>query len=289
MAGTIKNLGGGVVVFENAIDVPQGEIIELLDSLSEKSLSENYEYVKNENGEIIHAKNKSGFIYELESISKTPIRIQNLNHDFFWECEKNIYSCLLQYIELFPSVLQCLWWRTEGHALKYPTGSVLGLHCDNDVNYRYWQFPPVENATRAVITALVYINDSCDEAGCDENSFSGGEMIIPHAGVTIKPKSGNIVFMPSNYLGAHEILEVTSGCRYTYLTLFSQGSGQDDKGITPMDPDVYIEQIDRPIGGQWWMKEIISDYDEYLMKKYGDEGKIPIEVMPFKSRQDDHK
>lgn len=289
MAGTIKNLGGGVVVFENAIDVPQGEIIELLDSLSEKSLSENYEYVKNENGEIIHAKNKSGFIYELESISKTPIRIQNLNHDFFWECEKNIYSCLLQYIELFPSVLQCLWWRTEGHALKYPTGSVLGLHCDNDVNYRYWQFPPVENATRAVITALVYINDSCDEAGCDENSFSGGEMIIPHAGVTIKPKSGNIVFMPSNYLGAHEILEVTSGCRYTYLTLFSQGSGQDDKGITPIDPDVYMEQIDRPIGGQWWMKEIISDYDEYLMKKYGDEGKIPIEAMPFKSRKDDHK
>ena len=289
MSGTIKNLGGGVVIFENAIDVPQREIIELLDSLSEKSLSENYEYVKNQNGEIIHAKNKSGFIYELESISKTPVRIQNLNHDFFWKCEKTIYSCLLQYIELFPSVLQCLWWRTEGHALKYPTGSHLGLHCDNDVNYRYWQFPPVENATRAVLTALIYINNSCDEGGCDENSFSGGEMVIPHAGVTIKPKSGDIVFMPSNYMGAHEILEVTSGCRYTYLTLFSQGSGQDDKGITPMDPDLYIEKTDRPIGGQWWMKNIISDYDEYLMKKYGDEGKIPTKAMPFKSRKDDHK
>lgn len=289
MSSMIKNLGGGVVVFENAIDVPQREIIELLDSLSEKSLSENYEYVKNQNGEIIHAKNKSGFIYELESISKTPVRIQNLNHDFFWKCEKTIYSCLLQYIELFPSVLQCLWWRTEGHALKYPTGSHLGLHCDNDVNYRYWQFPPVENATRAVLTALIYINNSCNEGGCDENSFSGGEMVIPHAGVTIKPKSGDIVFMPSNYMGAHEILEVTSGCRYTYLTLFSQGSGQDDKGITPMDPDLYIEKTDRPIGGQWWMKNIISDYDEYLMKKYGDEGKIPIKAMPFKSRKDDHK
>ena len=289
MLGKIANLGGGVVVFENAIDVPQREIIELLDSLSEKSLSENYEYVKNQNGEIIHAKNKSGFIYELESISKTPVRIQNLNHDFFWKCEKTIYSCLLQYIELFPSVLQCLWWRTEGHALKYPTGSHLGLHCDNDVNYRYWQFPPVENATRAVLTALIYINNSCDEGGCGENSFSGGEMVIPHAGVTIKPKSGDIVFMPSNYMGAHEILEVTSGCRYTYLTLFSQGSGQDDKGITPMDPDLYIEKTDRPIGGQWWMKNIISDYDEYLMKKYGDEGKIPTKAMPFKSRKDDHK
>jgi len=286
MAVDIKNLGGGVVVFENAINVPQEEIIRLLDELSEKSLSEQYEYVKNDSGKIIYAKNRSGFIYELESISKTPIRIQNLNHDFFWECEKTIYSCLLQYIELFPWVLQCLWWRTEGHALKYPTGSKLGLHCDNDVNYRYGQFPPVENATRAVLTVLVYINDSCDGPECDDNSFSGGEMVVPHAGATVKPKSGNIVFMPSNYLGAHEILEVTSGCRYTYLALFSQGSGQDDRGISPMDPDAYT---DRPIGGQWWMKNIISDYDDYLMNKYGDEGKIPTEVMPFKSRKNDHK
>jgi hypothetical protein len=280
------NLGGGVVVFENAIDVPQKEIINLIDELSEKSLSEQYEYVKNESGEIIHAINKSGFIFELESISKTPIRIQNLDHPFFWECEDVIYSCLLQYIELFPWVLQCLWWRTEGHALKYPTGSTLGLHCDNDVNYRYGKFPPVENATRAVITVLVYINDSCDEGDCSDTSFSGGEMVVPHAGVTVKPKSGNIVFMPSNYLGAHEILEVTSGCRYTYLTLFSQGSEQIDRGISPMDPDLYT---DRPVGGQWWMKNIISDYDDYLMKKYGDEGKIPNEVMPFKSRKNDHK
>jgi hypothetical protein len=37
------------------------------------------------------------------------------------------------------------------------------------------------------------------------------------------------------------------------------------------------------------MKNVISDYDEYLMKKYGDEGKIPNEVMPFKSRKNDHK
>jgi hypothetical protein len=286
MAFEVKNLGGGVVVFERAINVPQSEIISLIDELSEKSLSQQYEYVKNDSGEIIHAINQSGFIFELDSISKTPIRIQNLNHAFFWECEEAIYECLLEYIELFPSILQCLWWRTEGHALKYPTGSKLGLHCDNDVNYRYGQIPPVENVTRAVITALVYINDSCDKEECDDNSFSGGEMVVPHAGITVKAKSGNIVFMPSNYLGAHEILEVTSGCRYTYLTFFSQGSEQSDKGISPMDPDAYS---DRPVGGQWWMKNIISDYDQYLMKKYGDEGKIPNEVMPFKSRKNDHK
>lgn len=286
MNSRLKDLGGGVVVFEDVIDVPVGEIVQIIDRLAVESIKEQYEYVLGEDGEPIHAVNRSGFIFELESIAKTPIRIQNLNHPFFWKCEEAVYKCLLQYIELFPGILQCLWWRTEGHALKYPTGAKLGLHCDNDVNYRYGQFPPVENATRAVITALVYLNDNCEDGDCGEMSFSGGEMVIPHVGVTIKPKAGSIVFMPSNYLGAHEILEVTSGCRYTYLCLFSQGSAQEDRGITPMDPELYT---DRPVGGQWWMKNIVGDYDKYLMDKYGDEGKIPNEVMPFKSRKNDHK
>ena len=125
MSGIMKNLGGGVVIFENVINVPQKEIISLLDELSEKSLREQYEYKYDTNGNLLHAVNKSGFIYEIESIAKNPIRVQELNHKFFNECEEAIYKCLLEYIEIFPAVLQCLWWKSEGHALKYPTGSSL--------------------------------------------------------------------------------------------------------------------------------------------------------------------
>lgn len=298
MPGTIKNLGGGVVVFGNAINVPQKKIISIIDNLSNRSLSEQYEYVKDEDGKITHAVNRSGFIYELESIEKTPIRIQNLTDSFFWECEKAIYQCLLEYIELFPAVLQCLWWKSEGHVLKYPTGSSLGFHCDNDVNYRYGKMPPFEHATRNVISALVYINDNCNPSDnvlnqvflqpspCSEYSFSGGEMKIPYSGITIKPKSGDIVLMPANYLGAHEIMQVTSGSRYSYLSWFAQGSPNTEKGISPEYP---VTHEGRAVGGQWWMTSIIDDYNNYLMEKYGDEGKIPNGAMPFKSRKDDHK
>lgn len=280
------NLGGGVVIFENAISVPVAEIAKIIDALSDEAVKQQYEYVYDSDGKPIHAVNKSGFIYELDAIAKTPIRVQNLNHKFFNECENLIYKCLLEYIEIFPAVLQCLWWKSEGHALKYPTGSKLGFHCDNDVNYRYGQLPPFEHATRNVISALVYINDNCDESDCNEYSFTGGEMVLPYFDITIKPKSGTILFMPANYLGAHEIMEITSGSRYSYLSWFAQGSPQQDKGVSPQEPDA---SATRAIGGQWWMPTIVEDYDKYLMDKYGDEGKIPLGATPFKSRKDDHK
>ncbi len=280
------NLGGGVVLFENAISVPQKEIIETIDSIADKSLKEQYEYVTDENGRITHAVNKSGFIYELEQISKTPIRVQNLTHAFFKECEKVIYNCLLRYVEIFPASLQCLWWKSEGHVLKYPTGSKLGFHCDNDVNYKYGQLPPFEHATRNVISALVYINNNCDDGNCDEFSFTGGEMEIPYFGITVRPRSGTVLFMPANYLGAHEIMEVTSGSRYSYLSWFAQGSPNAEKGISPQEP---ADLENRQVGGQWWLPNIVEDYSDYLMAKYGDEGKIPNGAAPFKSRKDDHK
>jgi hypothetical protein len=37
------------------------------------------------------------------------------------------------------------------------------------------------------------------------------------------------------------------------------------------------------------MKTIVEDYEQYLMDKYGDEGKIPSGKTPFKSRKDDHQ
>jgi hypothetical protein len=154
------------------------------------------------------------------------------------------------------------------------------------VNYRYGQLPPFEHATRNVISALVYINNNCDDSDCDQFSFTGGEMIIPYFDITIKPKSGTVIFMPANYLGAHEIMEITSGSRYSYLSWFAQGSPQQEKGVSPQYPN---GSDDRPIGGQWWMPTLIADYEKHLMDKYGDEGRIPPGATPFKSRKNDHK
>ena len=155
----VERLGGGVVVFRNAIGIPQDSIIPHLEHLKEDARSQMFTIVKDESGNSLHAINQGGFIYDLEKTSKAPVRIMNLDHPFFAECEKALYSALLQYIEMFPAILQSLWWKSEGHILAYDKGGALGFHSDNDVNYRYGAVPPTEHATRNVLSALIYFND----------------------------------------------------------------------------------------------------------------------------------
>lgn len=279
-----EHLGGGTVVFRNAIDVPQDIIIPHLEQLKEDARSQMFTIVKDKNGNPLHAVNQGGFIYDLEKTSRAPVRMMNLDHPFFVECEKALYSALLQYIEMFPAILQSLWWRSEGHILAYDKGGALGFHSDNDVNYRYGATPPTEHATRNVLSALIYFNDCVDE-GEEETpySFSGGHMTVPYFDVDIKPRTGDICMMPANYIGAHEILEVTRGTRYSYLGWFAQGSEDPERGINPQH-----EKNSSTIGGQYWMKTIIEDYENYIVEKYPDNNTRPQHLLAVSSRQKDH-
>lgn len=278
------HLGGGTVIFKNAIDVPQDIVIPYLESLKEQARSEMFDYVYDDSGEPIHVINQGGFIYELDDIMKSPVRIQNgLTIPFFEECEEAIYKALLMYVEMFPAILHCLWWRSVGHILAYDKGAKLGFHSDNDVNYRYGAEPQMQHATRNVLSALIYLNDCMDE-GEEEKpySFSGGHMSIPYFDIDIKPEKGMICLMPANYLGAHEIFEVTRGTRYSYLGWFAQGSADPDRGVRPFNT-----KEEMAMGNQLWLKTIIEDYGSYIDSKY-ENGNMPEQLKLFSSRKMDH-
>ena len=277
-----EHLGGGTVLFKNVLDVPKTELIEHLSEIKENWRKENFKIVYDKDGNPLHAINKGDFIYDIESMNSAPVRIQSLTHPFFRECDDAVYQCLLEYIELFPAVLQCLWWRSTGHVLCYDEGASLGLHCDNDVNYRYGAIPKTEHATRNVVSALVYINDSTDDESVDY-SFSGGHMSIPYFGLDITPTSGDILLMPAGYLGAHEIHKVTRGTRYSYLSWFAQGSEDKEKGVSPIVPDEYYKNA-----GQWWLTSIIEDYDKHISAKYEHPTGTNEKLFAFRTREKDH-
>lgn len=283
----INNLGGGVVLFNNAINVPQDEIIPVIDKLSHEWQKKNFTIVYGDDGKPKHAINEGGFIYTIELMNASPIRIQMLEHSFFNVCENAIYKCLLEYIELFPSLLQCIWWKSSGHVLKYNEGAALGLHCDNDVNYRYGNFPSTEHATRNVVSCLIYFNDCTDDMDNKDvkYGFSGGQMTIPYFNISIAPKKGAILFMPANYLGAHEIHRVTGGSRYSYLSWFAQGSEHPEKGINPR----HEENKDGIIDGQFWVKTIIDDYQNHIKTKYADAPEMSGKLFHIESRAYDHE
>ena len=150
-----EHIGGGTVIFKDAITVPQREAFEYLDKMKDEAFNNSYTIVNDEDGNPLHAINRGGFIYDLEDMDRAPIRIGSLDIPFFQECEKAIYGALLRYIEMFPAVLQCLWWKSPGHVLRYAKSGGLGFHADNDVNYRYGREPKEQHATRNVLSALV--------------------------------------------------------------------------------------------------------------------------------------
>lgn len=279
----IENLGGGTVRFVGALEVPQDDVLAYLVREKLRWKKENFSIIKDDNGNPIHAVNKGGFIYDLEDIDRSPVRIQKLEHEFFRVCDETIYKCLLEYVEIFPAILQSLWWRSTGHVLCYEEGAALGFHSDNDVNYRYGAEPREQHATRNVISALAYLNDSTDDESVPY-SFSGGHMEIPYFDIDITPRAGDIVLMPANYLGAHLIKPVTRGSRYSYLSWFAQGSADEHRGIAPRVSETYYHN-----DGQWWLNTILDDYENHLINKFGDIKKVPEKLIAFKERKDDHK
>jgi hypothetical protein len=278
-----QHLGMGVVLFKNAINVDEDKIIPFIASLKEKAIKDDYKIIYDENENPLYAINRSGHRYSLESIYNSSSHIMDfLNKDsdpflidFFAQCEKTFYNNLLKYIELFPMLLPSLWWRTQGHILAYSPGSAMGLHSDNDVNYQPGFEPDWQVATRSVVGSIIYLNSSVESKDeINKYEYLNGEIFFPYADVMYKPKSGDLLMFPSNYLGSHAINPCNEGSRYAYIGYFSQGSPHPDRGIN-------ITHGDIPPGlqGQVWMPDIVKDYVEYIKSKYDEDSKAANELL----------
>lgn len=262
-----QHLGMGIVHFPKSIDVNQDLIIPYLSDLRKIALQKDYTIIHDESGSPIYAINRSGHRYNLEDINRACNHImdfsdsEKLYKDFFLSCEDIMYQNLLRYIEIFPMILPCLWWRTKGHVVAYGSGSNFGLHCDNDINYQPGAIPDQQLATRNVVGCLIYFNDSMEN---NTHSYTGGEIYFPYADVKYTPKSGDMIMFPSNYLGTHEVLNVSSGERYAYVGYFAQGSSDPEKGINIKDDTGQADS------GQVWMPELFNDYIDFIENKYKD-------------------
>ena len=266
-----EDLGGGVLLFRDSIKINKSILVPYLMKLRENVVSEDFTVIHDENGTPLHAINRSGHRYEVERINHVN-RINKLIESdvagtykkFFQDCEKSIYNSLLEYIEKYPMILPSLWWKEQGHVVSYSPGSAMGFHSDNDVNYQPGAIPDLQLATRHVVGCILYLNDSIEGDEFDENSydFVGGELNFAYLGICHKPKAGDLLIFPSNYLATHEVLEIKSGFRFAYISYFSHGSEDLNRGISP------AQKLDSLMSGQVWIPEIFDDYKKYLKNKY---------------------
>jgi hypothetical protein len=260
----------GIVLFKNVLPMDDHDyILDFARSIRLQALKDDFTFINDNLGNPMYAINRSGHRYSLEDVDIASNHIMNFMHeglgqeyfDFFQACEDTMYACMLRYVEIYPMMLTCLWWRTQGHIVAYGKGGRFGKHCDNDVNYQPGAEPDQQLAIRNVLGGLIYFNDSVDKTK-NKNDYVGGEIVFPYANFTYSPKAGDVLMFPSNYLGTHKVLECKEGERYAYVGYFAHGSSDPSRGVNIRKPSDIMDS------GQVWMPNIVEDYLAAIEKRH---------------------
>ena len=99
--------------------------------------------------------------------------------------------------------------------IKYGPGQHFQEHHDHGFSY---------NCT---VSLVAYVNDD----------YEGGELYFRLQNLKIKPKAGDLYIFPSNYMYPHQAMPVTSGTKYSIVTML-------DYNKKFHTPEMYVEDKD---------------------------------------------
>lgn len=235
---TARNMGGGVVLFENAIQFDSEAVVALCEQQITAERKDMYtQGIDPETGKEAFV-NKSGYLYNRDGVNRMPRRGSMLHSNgcdeiknFFAVVELIKDDYLLQYMTMFPLAYKNIWWKVKGHLVSYSAdkgGDFLGQHSDTSADYAYgYPHPSSQLATKNTVSCVVYLNEN----------FQGGHHYFNYLDINIIPTTGSIIMFPSNFIAAHEITPVTSGTRYSYLGWYSHGSPNEALNESIIDPN----------------------------------------------------
>lgn len=242
----IKHLGSGIVLFKEAILINQDLLKDIILGIEKNALPQGYSKSDNIDEEV----SEGGYKFnELEKALAPKRYVDYLykempeNHKAFCqEMEESFYSCMIEYARIFPTVLEAVKWRTRGYVIKYEDGQNIGPHSDNGLPYASDDavLPISEYAINNTLTAGLFLN----------KDYTGGELYFRIWDIKIDADPGDIVIYPSSFLGCHEVLPVTAGIRYAYLSWFGHGLNQS---LPESSEDLSINAMTK------WMRKLKED------------------------------
>ena len=231
----------GVVICEEVIDIDQNLFFEYMDWIRK---NEESTFTYHEENGIKYATNKTGFKFNLTDIAKAPQRFLDTKGnqsgieapqryiDFIDSLEDAIYDSLVEYCCYFPDAARTSWWRPNGHIVGYENGQGIGQHCDDQVPYEWGKTTGNQVSMHNRASLNLYLNDCVDsEQELNGHNYVGGELHFPNISTTWKPKTGSVAIYPSSYIGRHEVLPVSAGQRYAYLSIACYGTSFDREEV----------------------------------------------------------
>jgi len=252
-----KDMGAGLCIIEDAFDIDQEFLHNYIAWLKQQE-EDTFTHIE-EDGKR-YALNKTGFKFDVDSISMAPERFVDPlcklsdrkpteeQQQLIYDLEDLVYKSLVEYCKIYTEASTVCWWRSAGHIATYANGQGIGQHCDDQIPYEYGKPPNNEYPKHGNVSINIYLNDGVEsEEELDGTNFIGGNIFFKHAKYTHVPKVGTIAIYPANYVGTHEVYPVTKGKRIAYLSAISYGTPENGSPI-PVDGD-----------SRFWMPNLRKD------------------------------
>lgn len=244
-----EHLGGGVVVFRNAVSVDWVFANNISKEIVDREMVEMYTPAINPDSGKEEYINRSGYFFSKNGIDKMPKRGSRVHQDtrveaveLFTFLEESKDKYLFKYMHMFPLSYKNIWWKVKGHLVNYSSdsGGYIGEHSDTSVDYVYGiPHPPHQLASRNTLSCIVYFGSCVDGyIPSGPGDFTGGHHKFTYLDIEYIPNRGDILMFPSNYVAAHEVTPVRSGNRFTYLGWYAHGTPNPNVNEEVEDPEV---------------------------------------------------
>lgn len=108
--------------------------------------------------------------------------------------------------------------------VRYGVNEHFNVHTDHGFSYI------------CTVSCVTYLNDD----------YEGGELYFPYLDLSYTPKAGDSVFFPSTFLFAHASKPVTSGVKYSAVTMFDYNDDAHQHGGFSRDFGQSYSQPEKP-------------------------------------------
>jgi len=134
-------------------------------------------------------------------------------------------------LELYAKKVRAYNWAYHNIDKFFPSEMIVRRYNNkSEFNYHYDDiveeiFPHWFVRRKNILTCNVYLND--------DNEYKGGDLHFASCNITFKPKIGDVIISPSNWMFFHKVNEITSGVRYSGTYWYYYGSDKKvGKGIS---------------------------------------------------------
>ena len=193
---SIEDYGSGILLYRDVLPESMNIIQRLEDVLLDPSTKYNYaEATVGYNMKMPEYRDCYDFKYKKRDIlgdtTEASLKLQSLWDDvYFRQLQAVKHYCRMH------NIGELRYWEAMNF-IKYGPGQHFQEHHDNGYSYN------------CVLSSVAYPNDD----------YEGGELFFRLQNLSLKPKAGDLFLFPSNFMYPHRAMPVTSGTKYSIVTM----------------------------------------------------------------------